>query len=688
MTRYNQLRASIGRWVLVFIMAMGLPLMASAQETIRITGKVISKADKEPLIGVNITDANVKRAYAATDIDGRFAFNVHVGTTLNFSMVGAKSVKVKVKNQKFLEIEMEEENIALGEVVVAAKHITDKIMPEPTDIEVKGNYFHVRTRVRVPREMFSHDTRLVVQPILNNVTRGELKAMRPLVYDARIYNTTQDRMYGFAMNDSVKGDPLAKYVTVKSKALREKGRTNDIIGYSDSIYVEHVKDEFSCDVYMAIENYNRILYRDTTIIARGTVNPLRWLDYSFAAAEMNDSAYIPKPEMQLRDSRGEVNLRFPIGKSVFDTTDPQNAAEVEKLRQQIQQIAGTKDATLQALAMEGTSSPDGRYASNLTLAQRRMDFAVNYLRQQVPENLRRDMQFKSKASVAPWSEVVRLLRADSLDAEAAQVEQIVKHYADKDTQSRFIRKLPFYSRLLEGKYLPQLRRVGYVMNYSIFRQLTLEEIAELYHKDYRQLSRFEFFKLYRAETDRAKREKIQRQALEMYPSFMAAANDLEAELINRQASDPAILRPFAGKKAPQVVNTNQMIALLNAGLYTEADSIADFVPDNEQSHLLLAVNAVLNGRYEDNFNTVAQTGVRNELIMLLAMKRNKEANELCKKLPEDEALTHYLRAVCLNRLDDPVDAYKALKKAFEMDPSLQKIAQVDGDVNDLLLDKK
>ena len=174
----------------------------------------------------------------------------------------------------------------------------------------------------------------------------------------------------------------------------------------------------------------------------------------------------------------------------------------------------------------------------------------------------------------------------------------------------------------------------------------------------------------------------------MYPSFMAAANDLEALLINRQASDPDILRRFVGRSAPQVVNTNQMIALLNAGLYSQADSVADFVVDNEQSHLLLAVNAVLNGRYEDNFNTVAQTGKRNELIMLLAMKRNKEASELSKTLPEDEALTHYLRAICLNRLDDPVDAYKALKKALEMDPSLEKIAHVDGDVNDLLLDKK
>lgn len=660
----------------------------SAQEVMRVLGTVVVKSDGSPCIGVNVSDASTRRVLAMTDVDGTFAVNVRSNARLRFSMVGMKTKEVDVKGKSRLRVVLEEESVSLKEVTISQKRITDKILPEPTDIEVKGNYFHVKTRVRVPREMFSHNTRLVVQPVLNNATRKQVTLMKPMVYDAREYNETQDRLYSFDLNDSLAGDPLARYITVKSEQTREKGRPNDIIGYNDSIYVEHVKDDFSCDVYMAIENYNRILYRDTTIIARGTVNPLRWLDYSFAAGEMNDSAYIPKPEMQLRDSRGEVNLRFPIGKSVFDTNDPQNAAEVEKMRQQIQQIAGTKDATLQALSMEGTSSPDGRYNYNLTLAQRRMDFAVNYLRQQVPEELRRDMQFKSKAAVAPWSDVVKLMRADSLYDEAAQVEQIVKRYGNIDQQGRAIRKLPFFGRLLEGKYLPQLRKVGYVMNYSIFRQLTLEEIAELYEKDYKQLSRFEFFKLYRNEADRNKREKILRQSLEMYPSFMAAANDLEALLINRQASDPDILRRFVGRSAPQVVNTNQMIALLNAGLYSQADSVADFVADNEQSHLLLAVNAVLNGRYEDNFNTVAQTGKRNELIMLLAMKRNKEASELSKTLPEDEALTHYLRAICLNRLDDPVDAYKALKKALEMDPSLEKIAHVDGDVNDLLLDKK
>ena len=49
-----------------------------------------------------------------------------------------------------------------------------------------------------------------------------------------------------------------------------------MVGYSDSTYVENVNDDFRCDMMVSMENYNRVLYRDTFVIARGVVNPLRF----------------------------------------------------------------------------------------------------------------------------------------------------------------------------------------------------------------------------------------------------------------------------------------------------------------------------------------------------------------------------------------------------------------------------
>lgn len=657
----------------------------SAQEVMRVLGTVVLKSDGSPCIGVNVSDAATRRVLAMTDVDGTFAVNVRSNARLRFSMVGMKTKEVDVKGKSRLRVVLEEESVSLKEVTISQKRITDKILPEPTDIEVKGNYFHVKTRVRVPREMFSHNTRLVVQPVLNNATRKQVTLMKPMVYDAREYNETQDRLYNFDLNDSLAGDPLARYITVKSEQTREKGRTNDIIGYNDSIYVEHVKDDFLCDVYMAIENYNRILYRDTTIIARGTVNPLRFLDYSFAAHELTDSAYFPKKEVQLRDSQGKVNLRFPVGKAVFDSSDPQNASEIDKLRQQIETISQSKGASLSSLELRGQSSPEGRYDRNLSLAKMRMDYALGFLKRTLPADMTQGMTFTSDATVAPWSRVAEMLRKDTLATEADGVEAILAAHHDIEAQGRAIQRLPFYHQIIATRCLPQLRRVDYTLHYNIYRTLTIDEIGQLYAQDYSQLSKYEFFKLYRAEADTAKRVTMMRQALEVYPSFMAAANDLSVQLINHRQYDAALLRPFAGANAPQEVNVNQLIALLNEGLYASADSVAHFVNDNESTHTMLAVNAVLNGRYDsENYATIAKTGKRNEVVMLLAMKLNDAALRMSRNLPDNEAVSHYLRAICLNRTDDPTEAYEELKRAFAMDASLKEIAKTDGDVTDLL----
>lgn len=666
-----------------------LALGAQAQEVVRLTGRVVSKQTGEPLIGVNITDTRLRRALAVTDEDGRFSMNTHVGTQLRFSMIGAKQEMVKVKNDKFLTVKLDEDDVQLKEVEVKTKRITDRIMPEPTDIEVKGNWLYVRTRVRVPKQMFQHDRRLVVQPILNNVTENKLTLMRPMVYDAKEYHRTQDRLYNFNMNSETAGDPLAKHVTVKSSATREKGQANDIIGYSDSIFVKNLKAEYSCDVYMAIEDYTHIIYRDTTIIARGTVNPLRFLDYAFQGTIVTDSAYYPKAEMQLRDSKGEIKLQFPIGSAKLDLSNPRNADELSQLNEQLQAIAHSKDASLRAFSIMGTASPDGTYAGNLKLAEKRMQSALNYIVGQLDSETRRRMSVSSKAKVAKWDDVVALLRRDSLNKEADAIQDILNRYKTPDVQGRHIRRLPFFRNTLEAKYLPQLRRVEYALNYSIFRVLTLSEIQQLYEKDYKQLSRYEFFRLYRAEADEAKREKIIRQALEIYPSFGIAASDLQAILIKNGKADRDLLKPYAGKKAPATLNANHMIALLNSGQYSQADSISDFLPDTPDTHMLKIVTATLNGDYnQDNFNAIAATGLRNEVVMLLAMKRNEEALKRSKELPEEEALTHYLRAVCLNRAEKPVEAYTELKQAFSMDPELERTAYTDGDVNDLILDKK
>ncbi|MEB3373913.1 hypothetical protein SFC43_13700 [Bacteroides sp. CR5/BHMF/2] len=60
----------------------------------------------------------------------------------------------------------------LDEVVVVAKRITNKLAPEPTDIEIIGNQYIIHPKVKIPKEMFKPNSRVIVQPMLVNMTRN------------------------------------------------------------------------------------------------------------------------------------------------------------------------------------------------------------------------------------------------------------------------------------------------------------------------------------------------------------------------------------------------------------------------------------------------------------------------------------------------------------------------------------
>lgn len=669
--------------LLICFLTFSLSALAAVGPVVRITGKVMSQSTGAPLEHVLVIDSKSHVILASTDADGRFAINYHDGGTLRFQLIGVEPVTVKLKNgQTYVEVRMADLDVDLDEAVVTAKRNRKKIMPEPTDIEVRGHYLHIRTRVRVPSEIFNANTRLVVQPVLTDVSDKRSTLMRPLIFDGEEYNLTQLRMYDYKLEGR---DPLAPYIKVRSKATRERNveDKNDIIGYADSIYVQDVTHDFSCDVFMALEDYQKIFYRDTTTIARGTVNPLRFLTYKFDPLRLTDQAYIPQVEKQLRDTQGEINLLFPIGKSALDLSLGNNRAELDKLNLQLDSLSSGRGTILQRFDITGTASPDGPYAANQKLAGRRMQSALDYIISRLNSETRQHLEVGSQAKVASWDEVAELMRADSLIAEAGIVESITRRFKTTDAQGRELKRSGLYKKILD-EYCPRLRRVEYQLQYSVFRQLTFEEIKELYRQDYRQLSRFEFYTMFRNETNDSIREKQLRQALEVYPSFTLAAADLSEMLIRQGRPDVSVTKPFAGAKAPVAINVNHVIALMNENHYDSADSIVAYLPDVEETRMIKAVVGMLNGYYEENYAVVAESGPQNEVVALMAIKKNEEALAKARKLPKDKAISHYLLASCLNRMEDISTAVVELKEALRMDPDLEKVARVDGDVNDIL----
>lgn len=81
------------RKVLLFIL-LNLMCFSVWAQMKEVTGRVTSKADGEPLAGVNVIIKGSSRG-TQTDGDGRFTLKVETGAILTFSSLGFKDYEVK-----------------------------------------------------------------------------------------------------------------------------------------------------------------------------------------------------------------------------------------------------------------------------------------------------------------------------------------------------------------------------------------------------------------------------------------------------------------------------------------------------------------------------------------------------------------------------------------------------------------
>ena len=661
----------------IFFLLVTLIVMTPIElyaQNIRVSG-VVRGNNGERVAGVSITDLGRQRVLGITDDDGKYSIVLAPNATISFTCMGYSEKKEKVKGRVTIDVELQSTAKEMDEITVTAS-LVGNVVFEPSEIEIVGNYFHLRTRFKVPKEIMALDHRLVVQPTIYNVTRNSTMFLRPVVSDGREYLLTQERMYGF----DITRDTLSPYIQ-KS----EMSRQGEIIAYHDSVYIENNRDDYRSDVFLSVEDYHKIIRVDTMVIAKGTVNPLRFFDYNISAQDLTDSIYIPKPELALRSDKGEVHLTYLPGKSDIDETNPNNQQELKKLEDRIKFLEQDPDAKLQSMSIFGISSPEGNYAKNVELADLRMRSARNKILSYISPATKEFLKVESQSKVENWLPVVEMLKQDSLIEKANEVQEIINKYPTSlNSQFNKIKRLSYYRSIIVP-YLTKLRRVEYDFGYSLYRVLKDEEIVEMYEQNYTQLSRYDFYRMFQIAKDDVEKETLYSQAISVYPKFMLAANNLAALYIRQGRSNIDILKPFIkGDNIPEEVLTNQIIATLDKWQYSTADSLASLMPQSETAEYVKSITRLMNGNYQEALSQFEGEGGLNEVLILLAMKRNDEAWEKAQELPDDSARVLYVKAIITNRLDMVVEAIDYIETALDMDPSLREIAEIDADVKDLL----
>lgn len=738
----NNIFGKIGTFLLLLAVCYFFsPQVAYGQDNfifIKVKVTLMDKEGENPSgdspVGVLIKDERLDKSYEIDDESGRSnSLAVYPNSKLTISAIGYESQTIKTgkDNNKTIEVKLLMEKYTLMEAKVKGDLNDIFSGPARTVAKQEGNWYKIPFTLKLKREHFHHDSRVVVQPVLYNHTRDTVIYMRPKVLDRPEYNVTQDRLYGFDIEEN---DPLGEYVTVATekdsvinvqrfkqlpdsvkgkgfKALfrqiknipkRLKARKIDLHTYTwvDSIYKENPNDDCDCELRCLTEDYYKVLYDTAAVVAVGVVRPLRWLEYDVGIKEITDENKIPKPVQTPKADSAKVDLQFPNNGARFDLSNEVNKRIIDDLEEKLRALLSNKNATRINITLSCTSSPEGGFAHNYSLSQERMRFATNVLYGRLGADRDR-VSFDQGASVATWTDVAALLKKDSLFDKASAVEEIAAKFKNRDDQWRAMRSLPFYGDLLTNKYLPQLRRVDYIISYTEFRNPSLQETRADYEKygPGPNINEYMYWQLYTNAENDTIRERIIREALKQYPDKESKetrvfAHDLQVVLLRHHRSDTTLLAPFAGTYAWDEINIAHAVALLENGAYQAAMDHMRRVKETEKTRFLHSICAVLAGERGKVLDVVARTSQRNRVSVLLHVDQNEAAYKTAMQMPDSLALTHYLRAVCINRLgiakiDDAIDkAKKELAIAIEMDPELKAIAEGDADVNKLLFDEK
>jgi hypothetical protein len=132
-------------FVVFFLFILSGTTVFSQETTIiqKVSGTIVNDNTKLPLSNVNIININKVRG-TVSDSKGNFEIEVGVTDTLHLSLIGFKSLKIRVTNDwvknKTTKIQMTESAIALEEVVVRPYDLTGYLEIDSKLIPTKENY--------------------------------------------------------------------------------------------------------------------------------------------------------------------------------------------------------------------------------------------------------------------------------------------------------------------------------------------------------------------------------------------------------------------------------------------------------------------------------------------------------------------------------------------------------------------
>lgn len=562
-----------------------------------------------------------------------------------------------------------------------------------------------------------------------------LEWRKVIVMDGLDYHKTQYRRMGYLPLDQM-GEADTLYVIAQNTPILTE-ETKEAGCYDKLYKTQQVKDGVLVMGQIWFEDYNHVYHEDLVELSdtRRTNKPMQFLEYDSTPQELDPYSkyHIKNPKTESFDGSMDLNIQFEQGSSRVNPNDVQSMKMLDSLKNTFAQVFRIKGSWIREYSISGVSSPEGGYATNVSLAKERMYYINNQIKSQFPENrasgLRKDPDITSR--VATWTEMADTLSALGYPDEASQIRAIVAaHPGNNDAQNPFIYKLPFYDTIIKAN-LGRLRVVKVDWVQQIRRKKTDQEVLDDFYKDpeNKDITEYELWVLLQKLTKPEELEPVCRLAIEKdsyhkeKEHWLLPPNVLAGSYIRRGVVDTTILAPLIDETRrcnfpwnpygmgndkpsfilnPPELIVNQILMMLNGDYIGRAVDLAEMIntPEIMREHpeyeFLYAVVSCKGGyrKASDQYKNVLRNSTpRNKIIMDMAAGYFDLAIDELEEMDQDDPLIMYLKAqiACRKFYDDSNEKYdfnlmsteaqdnavRSLSDCFKKDPKYLEIAKRD-----------
>lgn len=270
--------------------------------------------------------------------------------------------------------------------------------------------------------------------------------------------------------------------------------------------------------------------------------------------------------VKVREERGSAYLCFEVNKWDIKPEYMSNPVELQKIHNSVNLVRNDSNVTIREMTIEGFASPEGPYAHNLMLSEKRTEALRNYL---LATNIARGINIRATGGGENWPGFMAYLTANTGIPQHSQLLSIANSNMQPDEKEQQMRRnAPEGFAFVLDNAFPALRCTNYTVVYTV-RPFTLEESEQVFETRPINLNLNEIYRLaenYANDQDRY--YSIIRKAYLLYPNDSYINLTMACLAIKRGEADQAAEHLSKVDNSPQKTMNEGLVAYLRGDIDT------------------------------------------------------------------------------------------------------------------------